>query len=65
MTKPRQILRKMELGGRAWRGESLSRVARAFHRTRHVHELEWQEHGMVTLQQPKNRGDGGQGRGFI
>ena len=33
--KPRQILGKMELGGRAWRGESLS-VARA-HRTPHVH----------------------------
>ena len=35
--KPRQILRKMELGGRAWRGESLSSVARAFHRTPGVH----------------------------
>ena len=31
-TKPRQILRKMELG----EGESLS-VARTFHRTPHVH----------------------------
>ena len=35
--KPRQILRKMELGGRAWRGESLSSVAWAFHRTPCVH----------------------------
>jgi len=34
--KPKQILRKMELGQRASRGESLS-VARAFHRTPHVH----------------------------
>ena len=37
--KPRQILRKMELGEGAWRGESLS-VARAFHRTPHVHRSE-------------------------
>ena len=35
-TKPRQILRKMEFGQGASRGESLS-VARAFHRTPHVH----------------------------
>jgi uncharacterized 2Fe-2S/4Fe-4S cluster protein (DUF4445 family) len=34
--KPRQILGKMELGGRAWKVESLS-VAPAFHRTPHVH----------------------------
>ena len=36
-TKPRQILRKMEFGQGASRGESLS-VARAFHRTPHVHK---------------------------
>jgi hypothetical protein len=34
--KPRQILRKMEFGQGASRGERLS-VARAFHRTPHVH----------------------------
>ena len=34
--KPRQISRKMELGEGASIGESLS-VARAFHRTPHVH----------------------------
>ena len=34
--KPRQILRKMELGQGASRGESLS-MSRAFHRTPHVH----------------------------
>ena len=35
--KPRQILRKMELGQEASRGEILTSVARAFHRTPHVH----------------------------
>ena len=35
--KPRQISRKMELGQGASRGESLTSVARAFHRTPHVH----------------------------
>ena len=34
--KPRQILRKMDFGQGATRGESLS-VARAFHQTPHVH----------------------------
>jgi hypothetical protein len=34
--KSRQILRKMKFGQGASRGESLS-VARAFHRTPHVH----------------------------
>ena len=33
--KPRQISEKMDLGGRVSRGESLTSVARAFHRTPH------------------------------
>ena len=36
-TKPREILRKMELGQGASRGESLTSVAWAFHRTPQVH----------------------------
>ena len=36
--KPMQISGKMELGGRALRRESLTSVARAFHRTPHVHK---------------------------
>ena len=35
--KSRQVSLKMELGGRVSRGESLTSVARAFHRTPHVH----------------------------
>ena len=35
--KPMQISGKMERGGRASRGENLTSVARAFHRTPHVH----------------------------
>ena len=35
--KPRQISGKIEFEGRASRGESLTSVARAFHRTPHVH----------------------------
>ena len=54
----------MELGGRAWRGESLSSVARAFQKTPHVHELEWQEHGMGTPQQPKIEERVGRGEGL-
>src|SRR3989337_972516 len=56
--KPRQILGKMELGGRAWRGESLS-VARAFHQTPHVHR--GREQGSTHLPhagRPKTEGRG-------
>ena len=57
--KPRQILRKMEFGQGASRGENLS-VARAFHRTPYVHKrLEQRAAHLPHIGRPKYRGVSG------
>ena len=54
----------MKFGGRVRRGQSLTSMARTFHGTRHVHELEWQGWHMAWAHFSQKTEESGQGDGI-